>query len=137
MHEISIPALEDHLASPRGRGRLSDSPHAGEAGGAACGDSIRIAVELAGDRVAEAGSHASGCAAARAAGSAVVELVRRRPLLEVARVTPATVAGALGGLPPTHAHAAELAADALHHAVGAACGAAAPALDPPPSGSRT
>ncbi|HKP89461.1 MAG TPA: iron-sulfur cluster assembly scaffold protein, partial [Thermoleophilaceae bacterium] len=75
MHDISISPLEDHLAAPRGRGRLSDSPFAGTAGGAACGDSVRIAVELAGDRVAEAGFEASGCAAVRAAGSAAVELV--------------------------------------------------------------
>jgi tRNA-specific 2-thiouridylase len=76
MCDIAISPLEDHLAAPRGRGRLSDSPYAGTAGGAACGDSVRIAVAVADDRVAEAGFEASGCAAARAAGSAVVELAR-------------------------------------------------------------
>ena len=71
MHDIPISALEDHLVAPRGRGRLSGSPHAGIAGGAACGDSVRIAVEVDGDRVSNVGFEASGCAAARAAGSAV------------------------------------------------------------------
>jgi tRNA-specific 2-thiouridylase len=136
MHEIPISPLEDHLSAPRGRGRLTGSPFAGTAGGAPCGDSLRIAVDLAGERVVDAGFEASGCAAARAAASAVVELVRGRPLLDAARVTPAAIAGELGGLPPSHVHAAALAADALHQAVGAAC-AAADAASLPPSEGRT
>jgi tRNA-specific 2-thiouridylase len=123
-----LSPLEDHLAAPRGRGRLSGATHAGTAGGAACGDSITIAVEVEGDRVTEAGFEAGGCAAACAAGSAVVELVRRAPLLDAARVTPAAIAEALGGLSPERRHAAELAADALHAALGSACAAGAPAL---------
>src|SRR5438874_11432312 len=121
MHQSSLSLLEDHLTAPRGRGRLSTSPHAGTAGGAPCGDTIRIAVELRGDRVAEAGFDGEGCAAARAAGSAVVELVRGASLLDAARVTPDVVADALGGLSPERRHAAELAADALHAAIRAAC----------------
>jgi tRNA-specific 2-thiouridylase len=130
MYHTAISPLEDHLAAPRGRGRLARSPHAGVAGGAPCGDLVRIAVEVDGDRVSEAGFDASGCAAARAAGSAVVELVRGAPLLEAARVTPAVIADALGGLSPERRHAAALAADALHHAIGSACAAGAPALAP-------
>jgi tRNA-specific 2-thiouridylase len=112
--------LEQHLSHPRGEGRLSGSPHTGAAGGAACGDLVRISVRLEGDRVAEAGFEAAGCAAARAAASAVVELVEDAPALHAAGVTPATVAEELGGLAPSHGHAAQLAADALHRALGAA-----------------
>lgn len=82
-------ALADHLTLPRGRGALSSAPHAGAAGGAACGDLVRVAVELDGERVVRAGFDASGCAATRAAGSAVVELVEGGPLLEAARLTAA------------------------------------------------
>jgi tRNA-specific 2-thiouridylase len=113
-------ALHDHLASPRGRGRLADSPHSGAAGGAACGDLVRVAVRVEGHRVTEVGFGASGCAAARAAGSAVVELVEGEPLLAAARLTPDDVSDALGGLSPGARHAAELAADALHRALGSA-----------------
>ena len=117
-----------HLAHPVGLGALAGWPHAGAAGGAACGDLVRIAVRVEGDRVAEAGFDASGCAAVRAAGSAVVELVEGSPLLDAARVTPDAVADALGGLLPASRHAAELAADALHRALGAAARAGAPSL---------
>jgi tRNA-specific 2-thiouridylase len=117
---LSISPLEDHLDAPRGRRRLRDAAHAGSAGGAPCGDLIRIAVVVRDGTIADAGFDASGCAAARAAGSAVVELVRGRPVLEAARVCPDTVSEELGRLSPERRHAAELAADALHRALGKA-----------------
>ena len=122
--------FEDHLSAPRGLGALADWPHAGAAGGAACGDLVRVSVRLEGDRVAEAGFDAEGCGAARAAGSAVVELVEQRSVLDASRVTPDHVAAALGGLIPSKRHAAELAADALHRALGAAAKAGAARLAP-------
>ena len=117
---MDVVAFEHHLASPQGRGWLPRGGHSGAAGGAACGDLVRISVAVDGDRVADAGFDASGCGAAQAAGSAVVSLVRGRPLLEAARVGVHEVADELGGLSPGKLHAAELAADALHRALGAA-----------------
>jgi tRNA-uridine 2-sulfurtransferase len=118
----------EHLSAPRGRGALTGAPHSGAAGGAPCGDLVRVSVRLEGDRVAEAGFDAEGCGAARAAGSAVVALVDGAPLLEAALVTPDDVAAVLGGLTPPKRHAAELAADALHRALGAAARDGAPSL---------
>jgi tRNA-uridine 2-sulfurtransferase len=112
--------FEDHLTAPRGHGALRDWPHSGAAGGAACGDLVRVAVRLDGDRIAEAGFDAEGCGAALAAGSATVELVEGQSLAHAARIGPDEIAQALGGLIPAKRHAAELAADALHRALGAA-----------------
>jgi tRNA-uridine 2-sulfurtransferase len=125
-------ALDSHLRHPFGLGALADWPHSGAAGGAACGDLVRVAVRIEGDLVAEAGFDADGCSAVRAAGSAVVELVEGEPVLAAALVTADDVADALGGLMPSSRHAAELAADALHRALGAAArdGAPARALSP-------
>jgi tRNA-uridine 2-sulfurtransferase len=117
---VSDSALSAHLVSPRGLGALARAPHTGAAGGAACGDLVRVSVRVVDDHVAEAGFEARGCAAARAAGSATVELVEGAGLLEAASVTPAAIADELGGLSPAAAHAAELAADALHRALGLA-----------------
>ncbi len=122
--------FEDHLLHPRGRGLEPPGASFGAAGGAACGDLVRIALRLDGDRVAEVGFEASGCGAATAAASAVVELVRGAPLLDAARIGPSAVAAELGGLSPGKLHAADLAADALHVALGrAARSAPAPAAD--------
>jgi tRNA-uridine 2-sulfurtransferase len=122
--------FEDHLTAPRGLGALRNSPHSGAAGGAACGDLVRVAVRVERDRVVEAGFDAEGCGAARAAGSAVVELVSGAPLTDAARVTPDLIAEALGGLIPPKRHAAELAADALHRALGSATAEASLAPNP-------
>jgi tRNA-uridine 2-sulfurtransferase len=71
-------------------------------------------------RIVDAGFDASGCGAAIAAGSATVSLLRGAPLLRAARVGADEIAMELGGLSPAKRHAAELAADALHRALGAA-----------------
>jgi tRNA-specific 2-thiouridylase len=122
--------FEDHLNAPRGLGALRDWPHCGAAGGAACGDVIRVAVRVEGDRIAQAGFEAEGCGAARAAGSAVVELVEGTTFLDAARITPDGISEALGGLIAPKRHAATLAADALHRALGSAAKAGVVSLAP-------
>ena len=65
-------------------------------------------------RIASATFDAEGCAAsARAAAAAATELVEGTEVLDAARIGPADIADALGGLTPQGAHAADLAADAL------------------------
>jgi tRNA-uridine 2-sulfurtransferase len=126
--------LEHHLLAPQGRGRAPRAGHTGSAGAVACGDLVRISLAVEGDRVGDAGFEAAGCPTTQAAGSAAVALVRGRPLLEAARVGVRDVAGELGGLSPGKLHAAELAADALHRALGAAVRARAAV---PPAPGRT
>jgi tRNA-uridine 2-sulfurtransferase len=116
--------LSNHLERPLGRGHMPHDAFTGAAGGAACGDLIRISLAVDPDSsqglICDAGFDASGCGAVIAAGSAVVGLVRQAPLLSVARIGAADIASELGGLSPTKLHAAELAADALHRALGSA-----------------
>ncbi|MEA2176941.1 MAG: tRNA-uridine 2-sulfurtransferase, partial [Solirubrobacteraceae bacterium] len=56
--------FEDHLRHPRGRGASPAGAHDGAAGGAACGDLVRMSVRVEGGVVAEATFEASGCGAA-------------------------------------------------------------------------
>jgi tRNA-specific 2-thiouridylase len=112
--------FSDHLNAPIARGHAPADAAVGAAGGAACGDLLRISVRIDGDRVTDAGFDARGCGAAIAAGSAAVALVHGATLLDAARVSADAISGELGGLSPAKRHAAELAADALHRALGAA-----------------
>ena len=113
--------LAAHLESPLGRGHTPDGAFTGAAGGAACGDLVRISLSVERDgTVGDAGYDASGCASVIAAGSAVVALARGSNVLDAARVGAPEVAAELGGLCASSLHAAELAADALHRALGAA-----------------
>jgi tRNA-specific 2-thiouridylase len=119
---MSVQMLANHLERPIGRGHVPSGASTGAAGGAACGDLIRVSVAVdpldREGRIVDAGFDASGCGAAIAAGSAVIGLVRGRSLLEAARVGVADIAEELGGLSTVKHHAAELAADALHRALG-------------------
>ncbi len=124
----------EHLHHPQGEGHVPADAYAGSAGGAPCGDLVVLRVVVQGDRIADAGFDASGCGAIRAAGSATVEMVCGEPLLEAARVGATEVAAALGGLSAGKFHAADLAADALHRALGAAAAAQAKC---PPRADRT
>ncbi|HEX6389659.1 MAG TPA: iron-sulfur cluster assembly scaffold protein, partial [Solirubrobacteraceae bacterium] len=83
--------LAEHLTHAVGRGHEPAGAHRGAAGGAACGDLIRIDVAVEGDRVVDAGFEASGCGTMLAAGSAVVDLVRGERVLDAARIGPARV----------------------------------------------
>ena len=116
--------LAEHLERPLGRGHSPAGCCTGAAGGAACGDLIRISLAIdphsCRGQIHDAGFDASGCGALIAAGSAAVSLLRGAPLLAAARIGTDTIAGELGGLSATKRHAAELAADALHRALGAA-----------------
>jgi tRNA-specific 2-thiouridylase len=131
---VDLARFEEHLSNPQRRGETPPGAATAAAGGAACGDLVRISIAVAGDRVAAAGFDASGCGASLAAGSAAVALVDGAGVLEAARVGTREVAAELGGLSPGKLHAAELAADALARALGSAVAASA---DVPARAQRT
>ena len=121
---MSPDALANHLQRPMARGRVPDAAFTGAAGGAACGDLVRVSVSVdaAGPDglLCDAGFDARGCGAAIAAGSAAWRWCAAGRCSDAARVGADEIAAELGGLSPAKRHAAELAADALHRALGAA-----------------
>jgi len=117
---VADERFAEHLLHPEGRGHEPAGSRSGAAGGAPCGDLVRISVRVEGERVVDAGFEASGCGSMIAAASAVVTLVRGERLLDCARIGSAEVAAELGGLSAGKHHAADLASDALHRALGEA-----------------
>jgi tRNA-uridine 2-sulfurtransferase len=117
-----------HLGEP-----LPDA-FVGAAGGTACGDVVTISFGLERGRLVDVRAGAEGCAAARAAAAAAAELLDAAALADAALLNAAAVDAELGGLSPLGRHAAELAADALHRALGAAALSGRPLLEPPASG---
>src|SRR3954465_9300595 len=117
---MSDERFAEHLTNPRGRAHEPARGHSGVAGGAACGDLVHLRVAVENDRVGDAGFEAAGCGATIAAARGAVELVDGAPLLEAARVNSAKIAAELGGLSVGKLHAADLAADPPHRALGAA-----------------
>ncbi|HWD69725.1 MAG TPA: tRNA 2-thiouridine(34) synthase MnmA [Solirubrobacteraceae bacterium] len=119
-------AFEHHLTSPQGEGHTPADAFTVTFGGGECCDQVSFSIQSDGTHVTDAGFTASGCGASHAAGSAAVELVRGRSLLDAARIGPDAIAAELGGLSAAKRHAADVATNALARALGAAvrsCGA--------------
>lgn len=114
---MSSDAFEYFLGDTTRHGAAPTGWASGAAGGAPCGDLIRVSLRLAGGTVRELRFDAEGCSASRAAGACVAELAEGAGLLEAALLGPKQIDAALEGLSPQGRHAAELAADALHRAL--------------------
>lgn len=127
MHD-PLSIFADHAASPRGRGEIPDGALLGAAGGSACGDMLTIALTLEGGTIARAVFRAEGCAALTACASVLCEVLPGTDLLDAARIGRDWITDALEGLSPERMHAAALAEDALHRALGAALAAERPAF---------
>jgi tRNA-specific 2-thiouridylase len=123
-------SFDDHASSPRGRGGVDQLAVRGAAGGSACGDLITMGLSIEEGALVAVAFEAEGCAALTACGSAVVELTRGRGLLAAARVGREEISGVLGGLSPERMHAAVLAEEALHRALGALLAAGGELLEP-------
>ena len=112
------PKVIEHLVRPRNAGELETSSGFGESGDAACGDVARFTVGIEENHLEEVRYKVYGCVACIAAGSALSELVRSKPLPEAARVSKSDLENSLGGpLPSGKEHALTLVLDALHKAL--------------------
>ena len=133
---MDATAFEAYLDDSSRRGEPLTGSARGSAGGAACGDLIAISLRLDEGRAADVRFEASGCAAARAAAAATAELLDGAGLREAGLLDAAAIAAELGGLSAVGAHAADLAAEAAHRALGAAVAGAEGAILAPPGDGR-
>jgi tRNA-uridine 2-sulfurtransferase len=124
-------ASDDALRGPAPEGAFT-----GAAGGAPCGDLIRVSTAIVNGAIADVTFDAEGCTAATAAAAAVAEAAERERVLDAAAIGAADVAASLGGLSPQGRHAADLAADALHRALSAAASSGEHLAEPPADGER-
>ncbi len=129
-------AFEHYFGDRSHHGEPRDGSHQGTAGGAACGDVVRVSLRVSEGRVRDVRCSAEGCGSARAAAAAAAELLDGATLAEAALLDAEAVDEELGGLSPVGLHGAELAADALHRALGAAAMGGEDLLSPPRTGER-
>jgi tRNA-specific 2-thiouridylase len=123
---VNRDAIEHYLSDRSRRGPAPSGSHSGSAGGAPCGDLVRISLLAPAGRLEWVSFEADGCAASAAAAAATAELADGATVLEAARIDPDRISAELGGLASTHRHAAELATDALHRALSSVAASGAP-----------
>ncbi len=133
---MDTEAIEHYLSDLTRRADPPPGGFSGSAGGAPCGDLVRISVAIEGGHVRAATHAAEGCASARASAAALTELIEGMPVLEAAMLGPDRVSDALGGVGGQGRHAVELAADALHRALAGVAASPALRLAPPGAGER-
>jgi nitrogen fixation NifU-like protein len=107
----------DHFTNPRNVGEMPDADGIGVEGNPVCGDVMKIFIKVNDDKIADAKFQTFGCGAAIAVSSMVTEMVKGMTLDEALKITQASLADALDGLPPQKMHCSNLGADALHKAI--------------------
>jgi nitrogen fixation NifU-like protein len=103
----------DHFVNPRNVGEIENPDGVGQCGDPSCGDAVRIAIRVAGDRVAEIRFLVFGCPAAIAVGSSLTELAKGKTLDEAMELSDLDIAEELGGLPSDKLHCSCVAVNAL------------------------
>jgi tRNA-uridine 2-sulfurtransferase len=133
---VNRELLEEYLADVARRGPAPEGAFSGSAGGAPCGDLIRLSLLVDEGRIERVVFDHEGCAASSASAAAAAELAEGGSVLEAALIRPDEIEAELGGLAPTHRHAAVLAADALHRALSGLAGSGLGLAEPPSEGER-
>jgi nitrogen fixation NifU-like protein len=110
--------FNDHLAHPRNAGELSDANAVADETNPICGDRLRLSLIVRDDRIEEVRYLAYGCPPTLVCGSVLTELISGKTTAEAKRLTRADLLDAIGGLPSRKHHAASLAIETLHSALG-------------------
>lgn len=106
-------AVLDHFKNPRNAGELPDATVQVEVSNPACGDVLQLSAQIEDGCILVARFKAKGCVTSVACASLLTEMLSGLNVREAAGMTPGQVAEALGGLPPSTMHGAQLAVDAL------------------------
>ena len=110
----------DHYENPRNVGKLNDDADnvgTGMVGAPACGDVMRLQIQVNDDGVIEdARFKTYGCGSAIASSSLVTEWVKGKTLDEASQIKNSDIAEELA-LPPVKVHCSVLAEDAIKAAI--------------------
>lgn len=110
--------FKDHLANPRNAGELRDADAVADEKNPVCGDRMRLSLIVKNGYIEAVRYLAYGCPPTLVCGSILTELINGRPVSQVRNLTRTHLLNAIGGLPSRKHHAAALAIETLHSALG-------------------
>lgn len=108
----------DHFRNPRNGGRLENASVTVQASNPVCGDVLELAARFENGKIVEARFLCRGCTTSIACGSWLTEWLKGKTVGESRSISAEEISTALGGLPPTTFHGAQLAVDALRLLLG-------------------
>ena len=109
----------DHYENPRNVGKLDNTRNdvgTGMVGAPACGDVMKLQIQVADGIITDAKFKTYGCGSAIASSSLVTEWVKGRTLDQASEITNSEIASELA-LPPVKIHCSILAEDAIKAAI--------------------
>ncbi len=117
---VYSPVVKDHFMNPRNtwvEDEKFESDGVGEVGSLACGDQMRIVIQVKDDVIVDLRWLTYGCASAIASTSMMSEMVKGMSLEEAYHLSPSSITDALGGLPDHKFHCSVLGDKGLRAAI--------------------
>jgi NifU-like protein involved in Fe-S cluster formation len=109
--------VHDHVAKPRNVGEMADADVVGLAGVPGDGPHVKIWFKLDGTRIIQASYNTNGCPSSVACASALCELATGREIEKMLLLEATDLITFPGGLPEGKGYYADLAIQALRHAL--------------------
>lgn len=117
---VYTDTVKDHFMNPRNIWKKEEDwepQGVGEVGSLACGDQMRVGIQVKDGKISDIRWLTYGCASAIASTSMMSELVKGMTLEEAYKITPSMITDALGGLPEHKFHCSVLGDKALRAAI--------------------
>ena len=107
----------EHFKKPHNQGVIKNADAVGKVGNPACGDIMKIYLQIKDNKIKNVKFETLGCAAAIAVSSALTDMVKGKTLDEALKVTKDQIVKDLGGLPAPKIHCSMLGTEALAQAI--------------------
>lgn len=108
---------KENFLHPKNMGEIENADGTGEVGSPACGDIMRIDLEIKNNKIIDIKFKTFGCAAAIASTSALTQITKGKTLPQAKKLTMKDVEKELGELPQIKKHCASMSVQALKKAI--------------------